>query len=169
MQTVRIGASLTQSSPHFSFSPFCLTTFSFFFLAHFYICQNQKKKNAPTGQILEKKKKMSGSVCNFSNSVAGVFPSSRGVRRLSGLPLPDLICTSHSAAEDYGQAEAGGNRRLRFPRLCFTTAGKERETLKLSHVQWHPRKKKSLCSQLQSSEQIYGFRLEKTAVSVADQ
>lgn len=60
----------------------------------------------------------------LSDWVAGVFPSTRGVRhRLLSSPLADPIWTSHSAAEDYGQAEAGGNRRTRFPRLCFTAAG----------------------------------------------
>lgn len=117
--------------------------FVVFFPCTFLHCQN--RKTLPRVRFLEKKKKKKivWSVCNFSKSVAGVFPSTRGVRRRRfPLRLPDLICTSRSTAKDYGQAEAGGNRRPWFPRLCLTAAGKERETLRPSHVQWRLRKKK---------------------------
>lgn len=112
--------------------PVCHFLPTFLFLPHFYICT----AHAPTGRILREKKKRMSAASAIPQTVGGVFPSSRGVLRFSALLRPRRICASHSAAEDYGQAEAGGNSRLRFPRLCFTTAGKE-----LSHVQWHPGKR----------------------------
>lgn len=145
----------------------------FFFLHISTFSKTKKKQNKMLPRVRFWRKKNVWCVCNFSNPVAGVFPLlSRFPPPLSALPeLPDLICTSRST-EDYGQAEAGGNRRLWFPRLCFTTAGKQRETLKLSHVQWHPRKKKtdnftatynqaSRCIALESKKQLWVLQVNK--------
>lgn len=145
MQTVLqlcIGSSLTESSPRFSF--FSILSVYFVVFCSLHISTLPKPKNAPTGQTLEKKKKNCLERLQFLKVCRRGLPlhSRCPPPRRFPLRLPDLICTSRSTAKDYGQAEAGGNRRPRFPRLCLTAAGKERETLRPSHVQWRLRKKK---------------------------